>query len=197
MLDTILDSVELAVVMKRLLVKKVIGMPGKLLRLVGFTPGMEQVDITYTYDGRRVGMATAAIAALLIAVPMFAATPGEIEDMRKRNDSLLQKIRSVETGGSRNPDTAVGDHGLAVGAYQLHPNFVKDAQDESPWLPDMRSIRTTRREGAKAVCAYWAKYRCTDDAEKALVFHYGPSRRKGASKEGQDPDGYLKKVGVK
>ncbi len=42
-------------------------------------------------------------------------------------EDLLDAIRLVETGGELDPDNAIGDHGKAIGAYQLHKIYVRDA----------------------------------------------------------------------
>ncbi len=57
------------------------------------------------------------IVANLFLVTALGAVPGAQDDSM---DRLLDAIAMVE---SRNQPTAIGDHGRAVGMYQIHPAY--------------------------------------------------------------------------
>src|SRR6476620_1477194 len=86
------------------------------------------------------------IIAVLISCPAFAAPKSgvEIREPSKREhverlpyeqaekmpahyDRLLCAIQQVETGGEKDPASAVGDHGKARGWMQIHGDYYADA----------------------------------------------------------------------
>ena len=42
---------------------------------------------------------------------------------------LFRAIQLVESGGESDPENAVGDGGRAIGPYQIHESYWKDAKD--------------------------------------------------------------------
>lgn len=88
---------------------------------------------------------------------------------------LHPAIKWKETGGHPDPNNAVGDNGLAVGGWQIHPNAWKDATGKSHMAPDidpntgrqkigpngqplMRDLRKVPQYAMGAVEGYWKKY---------------------------------------
>lgn len=128
---------------------------------------------------------TAAIAPAAAALSPEAAA-AEV----RANDALLNRIQRIETGGHRNPASAVGDSGLALGWMQIHPDYFADAKTESPWLPDYKTCAADRRLSRLVVVSYWARYHVRGTTQRLLAHHYGPSFR---STNRSDPHGYAQK----
>ena len=67
---------------------------------------------------------------------------------------LFEAIREVETGGEKNPSTAVGDHGCSVGPYQIGRLYHQDA-----WRTRRGYARVREREYAeRTMVGYWRRY---------------------------------------
>jgi len=99
-----------------------------------------------------------------------------IEDNKK----LLDAIEKQESGGSKDPQHAVGDHGLALGYMQIHPDYYAQAKKVAHWLPDYKTVCADKTLSRLCVAAHWASYGgFSNDRDKALVHHYGPSGRPG------------------
>lgn len=83
---------------------------------------------------------------------------------------LLDAIHQVE-----NPHNtrAPGDHGLALGPYQIHPDFWADCRMATPYKTGVWNDALCRH----AIRNYWARYGAHDDRTKALLFHFGPNWR--------------------
>lgn len=94
----------------------------------------------------------------------------------------LNAIRKVETDGERDPDNAVGDHRLAVGAFQIHPNYYIDATGQDP-TKLKADPRRDFQKSVQAVLNYIRRYgkNLTDD-ERAMLHHYGPNWRKASKR---------------
>lgn len=104
---------------------------------------------------------------------------------------LLDAIRIVETGGQpQKGRNAVGDHGHALGPYQIHYSYWKDSGVPGRW----QNVRN--HAYARAVInRYWYRYcpsamKWADLRTLALVHHYGPS----GTRRWADPDCYWSKV---
>ncbi len=94
-------------------------------------------------------MITALLAAALL-VP-----PPDGTDTRR----ILDALRQVETGGSKDPDNAVGDDGRALGAYQIHRVYWLDAVEHEPSLRARGYEAVTDRAYAeRVVLAYLSRY---------------------------------------
>jgi len=114
------------------------------------------------------GLTASAPAALPVAAPTL--------------DSILDAIRSTESGGLENGGSAAtGDGGRAIGPFQIHRAYFLDAGVAGQYA-DCREAETARR----VVLAYWKRWcpealeRC--DAETLARVHNGGPR--GASKPG-------------
>lgn len=110
--------------------------------------------------------------------------------------SLVGAIQQVETGGEKNPATAVGDHGLAKGWLQIHPAYYKDAlgwaKAHGKSLPSYEATCADKASSEACMAYYWARYGAKTDKDRALCHHYGCNWRKIA-----DRDGYWAKVKAK
>lgn len=75
-------------------------------------------------------------------------------------DEILAALRGVETGGSKSGGRhATGDGGSAIGPYQIHKNYWKDAR-----LPGRFEDCRDPAYARSVVLAYWKRY-----APKALA----------------------------
>ena len=96
------------------------------------------------------------------------------------NKVLLDAISKQESGGAEDPQHALGDHGHALGYFQIHKDYYEQAKKVSPWLPDYKTVCTDDTLARLCVAAHWASYgNFTNDRDKALVHHYGPTGRPG------------------
>jgi hypothetical protein len=88
-------------------------------------------------------------------------------------DDILHALRVVETGGEpRGGRDAVGDGGAAIGPYQIHREYWRDAN-----VPGSFSQCRDARYARRVVIAYWKRY-CPDaleelDAEVLARTHNG------------------------
>jgi len=90
--------------------------------------------------------------------------------------TLLTAIRWKETGGHPDPNNAVGDDGLAVGGWQIHPNAWQDAMGTPHMVqatdpktgaplvdrkgnPVMTDLRKDPKKSMEAVMKYWNRYK--------------------------------------
>lgn len=131
----------------------------------------------------------ATILSLCIAASALSAPPPPGFDPRP----ILDAIRAVETGSSKDPANAVGDAGKALGPYQIHKSYWLDAVEHDPSLArdglTYQSVRD-RNYAEKVILAYWSRYakRWTHE-ELARVHNGGP---KGTRKDATIP--YWQKV---
>ena len=95
-------------------------------------------------------MKYAFILAWLFAVPAVAsaATEPEIKN-------LLKAIQQVESGGNA---AAVGDHGRAIGAFQIHLAYWVDAVEHDPKIGGEYSDCFNPAYAEKIVRSYWDRY---------------------------------------
>ena len=92
---------------------------------------------------------------LLLLSSLLAIAPPAGTDTR----AILDAIRTVETGGERNPDAAIGDGGKALGAYQIHRAYWIDATEKDPALRALGYESVTDRAVAeRVVIAYLTRY---------------------------------------
>jgi hypothetical protein len=89
--------------------------------------------------------------------------------------ALISALMAVESGGYRNPDTAVGDGGKAIGALQIHREVVKDVNHFYGTSYTWNGM--TNRADARKVCDLylrkWAKGKSPEDA--ARIWNGGPT----------------------
>ena len=91
-------------------------------------------------------------------------------------DDLLDAIEQVESGGESDPDNAVGDGGKAIGAYQLHEIYVRDANRILGWYRfryEDRRNRAKSREMTSIVIQHYGK----GDIETMARAHKCPTAR--------------------
>ena len=112
----------------------------------------------------------------ILAVTTFTVTPPNT------HDKLLNAIEMVESGG-RGEATPDGDNGRAIGIFQIHEVYWKDAVAHDKTLggtyQDCRKAAYARR----VVLAYWDRYAPQDASYEVLArIHNG------------GPKGYKKKA---
>lgn len=91
-------------------------------------------------------------------------------------DDLLDAIRTVETGGEADPDNCYGDGGRALGAYQIHEIYVRDANRILGWYRfryEDRRDRKKSREMTSIVIQHYGK----GDIETMARTHKCPPER--------------------
>jgi len=127
---------------------------------------------------------TAFLAAALV-VPPPAGT-----DTRR----ILDALRQVETGGSRDPDRAVGDNGKALGRFQIWEVYWQDACEYDKSLRSRPYSDVTDPEYAKrVVIAYLSRYAPDWSIDTVARIHNGGPR--GATgKRRRATDGYAAKA---
>jgi hypothetical protein len=91
------------------------------------------------------------IIPLFIALAISATTTAQ-------SDALLDAIRRVETGGCKNPATAVGDNGKAIGPYQIHRVYWQDAVDHDPSLGGTYADCKNEKYARRVVRTYMSRY---------------------------------------
>lgn len=85
---------------------------------------------------------------------------------------VLGILLSIESGGN---DNAVGDGGKAVGAYQIWPIYVAEANrivGEERWTLDDRWDRTKSEEMVSTVLAYWGQVYAEETGVEPTVAVY-------------------------
>jgi len=115
----------------------------------------------------------------------------QLDGYRQELRPLLDAIRQVESGGD---DSAIGDGGKAIGAYQIWSVYHEDAQD---WCKELKGTWAdcyARVYAERCVAAYWHRYarkalRNGDHETLARVHNGGP---RGATKKATE--GYWRKV---
>ena len=126
----------------------------------------------------------AALFAAALTVPPPAGT-----DVRR----ILDTLQTVETGGERDPDRAVGDGGKAIGAYQVWRVYWVDACEYDPSLRERDYQSVTDREYAeRVVIAYLSRYARDWSIDTIARIHNGGPA--GATKRRKATDGYAAKA---
>jgi len=124
---------------------------------------------------RIVGMIVALTAC---STPALTAPPPSGFDPRP----ILDAIRAVETGSRTDANTAVGDGGRALGAYQIHLSYWKDAVEHDPSLlanGETYGSVTNPQYAERVILAYWSRYAVSwTHQELARIHNGGPSGRK-------------------
>jgi len=127
---------------------------------------------------------------LTIGLIILWTTPAKGAD-EQNYSSLLKAIRMVESDDNPN---AIGDNGLALGAYQIHYSYWFDATQYDKSIGGSYNDCTDTNYATKIVLAYWHRYAPDalsngDDETLARIENGGP---KGASKDATLP--YWNKV---
>ena len=127
----------------------------------------------------------AALLAASLTVPPPAGT-----DVRR----ILDALRQVETGGSKDPDRAVGDDGRALGAYQIHRVYWLDAVEHDPSLKASGYEAVTDRAYAeRVVLAYLSRYAKDWSIDTVSRIHNGGPRGATGTRR-RATDGYAAKA---
>jgi hypothetical protein len=107
---------------------------------------------------------------ILLLSSLLAIAPPAGTDTR----AILDAIRTVETGGERDPDSAIGDGGRALGAYQIHRAYWLDATASDPALRALGYESVTDRDVAeRVVLAYLTRYAPNWNLETVARIHNG------------------------
>ena len=103
---------------------------------------------------------------------------------------VINAIQKVETGGSLDPSNAVGDNGKAIGPYQIHLCYWKDAVDYDKTIGGKYSDCKDEEYARKIVEAYLCRYcKVYTNENVARIHNGGPQGHKRSSTVG-----YWKKV---
>ena len=88
---------------------------------------------------------------------------------------LIAALITVETGGCRNPDLAIGDGGAAIGALQIHRAVVLDVNRIAGTSYTHQQM--TNRVAARRVCEiYLSRYASgKTNEEAARIWNGGPT----------------------
>jgi len=122
------------------------------------------------------------VGKLIVAMLLYVAVPAQAQTW----DTFLDAIQKVETGAEKNPNTAVGDNGKALGAYQIWYNYWADAVEHAPELKTQGYEAVTDPVYArKVIRAYMDRYAPKNATweERARIHNGGPKgHRKSATK---------------
>lgn len=112
------------------------------------------------------------ILAAAIATSGVASPPPSSFDCER----ILLAIQQVETGGCKDPSNAVGDNGKAIGAFQIHHCYWKDATDFDKSIGGKYSDCKNEAYARKIVIAYLTRYCKNWDNETVARMHNGGPR---------------------
>ena len=107
--------------------------------------------------------------------------------------NLYDCIAKVETGGSKDPDCAVGDNGKAYGRYQIWEVYYNDAVEFNPLL---ETWKNTKGHGSKTY---------SEQVMQSYMNRYATEARLGRKPTNEDiarihnggPNGYKKESTLK
>ena len=90
-----------------------------------------------------------------------------------QSDRLMEAIRMVESSGD---DSAVGDGGDAIGPFQIHHAYWRDAVEFDPSIGGVYQDCFDREYARKVVRAYMKRYapRGASDETMARIHNGGP-----------------------
>jgi len=86
---------------------------------------------------------------------------------------VLDAIRKVESGGFKDPSKATGDNGKAIGPYQIHYVYWKDAVDFDRTIGGQYSDCRNVAYAEKIVLTYLRRYAPNWNAETLSRIHNG------------------------
>ena len=116
------------------------------------------------------------LATIALVVLFFAS-----DRAHGQSDRLLDAIEQVESGGRTN---VVGDNGKAIGPFQIHRVYWKDAVEHDPSIGGSYSDCRDPQYARKVVRAYMARYapKGASDEVLARIHNGGPKgHRKDAT----------------
>jgi hypothetical protein len=88
-------------------------------------------------------------------------------------DGILDAIQKVETGGCKDPCNAVGDQGKAIGPYQIHLVYWKDAVQYDPSIGGTYADCKDLKYARQIVIAYLSRYAPNWECETVARIHNG------------------------
>lgn len=94
------------------------------------------------------------IVVAVAATSAVAVPPPKGHD----TDKILDAIRVTETGGEKDPANAVGDGGKAIGPFQIHYSYWKDAVEFDTSIGGKYSDCKDEAYARKIIVAYWTRY---------------------------------------
>jgi len=107
---------------------------------------------------------------------------------------VLKAIRTVETGGHKDPNNAVGDNGKALGAYQIWDSYWRDAVQYDPSLTangETHKNVTNPEYAERVIISYMNRYaKDWTPEEIARIHNGGPA---GATKRRNKTEEYYQK----
>jgi hypothetical protein len=112
-----------------------------------------------------------ALALALNATALSAPPPSGFNPR-----PILDAIRFVETGSRKDANTAVGDSGRALGAYQIHLSYWQDAVERDPSLTangETYQSVTNPKYAEKVILAYWTRYATNWTHDELSRIHNG------------------------
>jgi len=128
-----------------------------------------------------------------------ASTVTAADTLPDTTASLLRAMRIVESGG--NDDGAVGDGGMAIGAYQIWKVYWKDALEYDPSIGGVYKDCFNRAYSERVIRAYWARYatkkrlgRIPTLEDRARIHNGGPNALKATGNKKKNLDRYWHKV---
>lgn len=86
---------------------------------------------------------------------------------------VLDAIKQVETGGCKDPSKAVGDNGKAIGPFQIHYVYWKDAVEYDPSIGGKYSDCKNEEYARKVVVAYLSRYTPNWNPQTVARIHNG------------------------
>jgi hypothetical protein len=92
--------------------------------------------------------------AAVVVTSAVAVPPPKGHD----TDKILDAIRVTETGGEKDPANAVGDGGKAIGPFQIHYSYWKDAVEFDTSIGGKYSDCKNEAYARKIIVAYWTRY---------------------------------------
>ena len=108
------------------------------------------------------------ITSLLLSLVVFVPPPPSTDV-----DRILDAIRTVETGGCKNPSAAIGDGGKAIGPFQIHLCYWQDAIEYDPSMGGTYSDCKSRAYSQKVVVAYLSRYAPNWEPQTVARIHNG------------------------
>lgn len=97
-------------------------------------------------------------------------------------DRVLDAIRIVETGGEKDPANAVGDGGKAIGPFQIHRDYWRDAVEYDPSIGGTYADCKDEAYARRVVTAYLCRYvKVWNDETVARTHNGGPAGAKRSS----------------
>ena len=108
--------------------------------------------------------------------PPADASPSSDTKNHKLMKFLFEAIRLVETGGSLDPENALGDGGKSLGPYQISKAYWLDAIQHDPTIGGSYHDVRYNEYAERIMVAYWDRYAPDHDLETLARIHNGGPR---------------------